>query len=75
MTNKQFHFSLATAISLLVLGAMVAGQASVGLSLMGLGAAILSLSLVSRYRGRSTEQPALAAIAAPISTKLPQQAR
>lgn len=45
MTNKQLHFGLATGVLLLMLGGAVISQASTGISLMGLGVAIISLSL------------------------------
>ena len=56
MTNKQLHFGLATGVLLLMLGGAVFSQASTGISLMGLGVAIISLSLWSRVGVNANSQ-------------------
>ena len=66
MTNKQYHFSLAVAVSLLMLGAVVSSLASIGLSLMGLGLAILVLSVLTRPRAEASVQSPSSPVSAPL---------
>lgn len=47
MTNKQFKFSLSIGFILLVLGSLMATQASIGISLLVLGASIIGLAFLT----------------------------
>jgi hypothetical protein len=51
MTNRQFNFSLGVSVALIIVGALILSQATVGLSLIGLGFAIAALALVTRLSG------------------------
>ena len=57
MPNRQFHFSIAVSILVIALGALITSQASVGLSLMGLGAAIAVLAFSTRRAAVQQEAP------------------
>lgn len=49
MTNKQLVFNLLVGALLVALGAVLATQASTGLGLIGVGVAIVGLTLFTRY--------------------------
>lgn len=51
MTNRQFNFSLFVGITIATLGAALLSKASIGVSLMALGAAIATLALLTRFAG------------------------
>ena len=57
MTNRQFNFSLSVSVALIALGAVILGQASVGFSLMAMGAAIGVLALVNKAMAGGSRQP------------------
>lgn len=49
MTNKQLVFNLFVGALLVALGAVLATQASTGIGLLGVGVAIIGLTLFTRY--------------------------
>lgn len=53
MTDKQFSFSVSVGGLLIVLGILISQQASVGITLAGLGAVILSLAVLNRKNRRN----------------------
>ena len=58
MTNRQFNFSMSVGVAFTLIGALILSQATVGLSLIGLGVAIAALALVTRQsqKNRSGER-------------------
>ena len=57
MTNGQFSFSFGAGIAVAALGGAILGQASVGFSLIALGAAIATLALLTRNAQQKAAQP------------------
>jgi len=71
MTVKQFRFSLFVGSLLVILGAVLSTQASIGIALLGLGFAIALLAIFTRY----AEKNANKAVAAPLAMEqIPQSA-
>ncbi|MDE1460802.1 hypothetical protein [Spartinivicinus poritis] len=64
MTSKQYRFSLVVGIALLVLGVAITGQAATGISLIGLGLTIVTLSFLTKHRRHRSHQSVLLPIAA-----------
>lgn len=59
MESKHFYFAMMVSLVLLTLGWAVAGTASVGYSLMGLGCAMAALALANRFvSGVAGQEPA-----------------
>lgn len=57
MTSRQFRFSFVVGIIFMAIGGVILGKATVGASLIALGAAIAALALVTRtLQGRSDEK-------------------
>lgn len=54
MTKPQFTFSLFVGVALSVLGSIIAGKATVGFSLIALGAAIAGLALFTRVTAKES---------------------
>ena len=52
MSNKHYHFSLAVGFCLLALGALLLSQVATGGGLLGVGVALIALTVFSRQRGR-----------------------
>lgn len=48
MTNRQFHFSFFVGLAFMALGSVILSAATVGFSLIGLGAGIAALAVVTR---------------------------
>jgi hypothetical protein len=74
MTSKQYHFSLAVGLSLLMLGAVIASQASIGISLIGLGLSIMVLSFLTRPCTSESVRTEISPIALPVQAKQVKQA-
>lgn len=54
MTSRQYSFSFAVGVLFMAIGGVILTKATVGLSLIALGAAIASLAVVTRtLHGRS----------------------
>lgn len=58
MTDKQFIFSVVVGGLLLVLGAAITTQATIGIGLLGLGLAILALTFFTRHKERDRSDDA-----------------
>ncbi len=60
MTSKQFHFSVSTGILLTLLGAVIVSKAPIGIGLIGLGIAILMLSILTKNnKHQNAQMPSL----------------
>ena len=57
MTNGQFSFSFGAGIAVAALGGAILGKATVGFSLIALGAAITALALLTRNAQQKAAQP------------------
>ncbi|MEX2963669.1 hypothetical protein [Microbulbifer sp. TYP-18] len=59
MTDKQFKFSLIVGGMLVTLGAILTMEASIGVSLVGLGLVIATLAVLARNAGQHGERQRL----------------
>ncbi|MEM9256297.1 MAG: hypothetical protein AAGA91_12690 [Pseudomonadota bacterium] len=49
MATRQFSFTFTVGIALAIVGTIILGQSSIGLSLIALGAVIAGLAIFTRY--------------------------
>ncbi len=63
MTNKQFIFSFSVGIAMALFGGYILSMASVGLSLIAVGAGIAVLALVTKHLQTDSQDSAVPVIA------------